>query len=256
MNIVIIGSGNIATFYGVRFKEAGHTIQQVLSPNPDHALTLAKRLDCEAVHDYSVLNRDADLYILGVPDNALYALSETLRLPNKYVLYGAGAVPLNVLSSISEHIICLWCLFSVTKNALPEQQQFPVVYNTLEPHDALLAKQLAQLLSDVQYALTDYQKGKTHLAAVFVNNFTNHLYAIAHQLLQESDIDFNLLMPMILDTALRIQHKNPASLQTGPAVRNDTQTLKEQENLLVDHPHFKDVYRSLSESIRHMYNLD
>lgn len=255
MNIVIIGSGNIATFYGVRFKEAGHSIVQVLSPNPKHALALAQRLECSAIHDYSSLNYDADLYVLGVPDNALYPLSETLRLPSKYVLYAAGAVPLSVLSAISEHVICLWCLFSVQKNAFPEQRQFPVVYNTLVPNDATLAKQFAFLLSDVQYALNDHQKAKTHLTAVFVNNFTNHLYAIAHQLLKESEIDFNLLMPIILDTAQRIQHTNPALLQTGPAVRNDTHTLNEQAIQLTEHPHYQAVYRALSDSIRHMYGF-
>lgn len=255
MNIVIIGSGNIATFYGVRFHEAGHQIIQVLSPNSANAQTLAKRLDCEAVNNYEFLNLEADLYILGVPDNVLYNLSETLRLPNKFVVYGAGAVPLSALSPISEHIICLWCLFSVQKNTLPQQRHFPVVYNNLLQEDAKIAQEWAALLSDLQYTLTDQQKEQTHLTAVFVNNFTNHLYSIAHRLMQESGIDFNLLMPMILDTAQRIQYQEPATLQTGPAIRNDTHTLHKHEILLEQHPHYQAVYRALSNSIQTMYGL-
>jgi predicted short-subunit dehydrogenase-like oxidoreductase (DUF2520 family) len=256
MNIVVIGSGNMATFYGVRFIEAGHKVTQVLSPNLAHAKTLANRLHCEAISEYPLLDLEADLYLLAVPDNVLYALAESLRLANKYVVYAAGAVPLSVLSPISEHIICLWCLFSVKKNALPTERQFPVVYNTLVPQDADLAKQLALLLSDALYALTDHQKAITHLTAVLANNFTNHLYTIAHRLLNEADIDFNVLMPMILDTAHRIQNENPESLQTGPAVRNDTHTLNVHEIQLAEHPHYRAVYRVLSDSIRHMYGLE
>lgn len=255
MKIVIIGSGNIATFYGVRFKEAGHSILQVLSPNIEHANALAQRLSCDAIHDYTLLNKEADIYILAVRDNVLYQLAETLRLPGKYIIYGAGAVPLNALSLISERIICLWCMFSVNKDNLPNNRSFPVIYNTLEANDVTLAQQWSALLSDAQYHLSDHQKSQTHLTAVFVNNFTNHLYAIANRLMKESNIDFNLLMPMILDTAKRIQEQDPELVQTGPAVRNDTHTLNEQEIQLELHPHYQAVYRALSDSIRHMYGF-
>lgn len=253
MKIVIIGSGNIATYYGVRFEEAGHQIVQVLSPNLEHATTLATRLHCEAIQEYTYLNREADIYILGVSDNTLYELAETLKLPGKLIIYGAGAIPLSVLQPISEHIICIWCMFSINKDKLPTQRQFPVIYNTLNEKDQELALQWASILSDAPYLLSDHQKARTHLTAVFVNNFTNHLYAIAHQLMTESNIDFSLLMPMIQDTAQRIQFELPEKLQTGPAVRNDTITLNQQINQLEDHPHFQLVYKVLSDSIRHMY---
>ena len=253
MKIVIIGSGNIATFYGVRFKENGHQIVQVLSPNLEHAQTLAAQLQCEAIQDYNHLNKEAEVYILGVRDNILYELGTTLKLPGKYIIYGAGAVPLSVLESISEHIICLWCMFSVQKNKLPTQRQFPVIYNALSENDQTLALQWASMLSDAPYLLSDHQKARTHLTAVFVNNFTNHLYAIAHQLMAESNIDFSLLMPMIQDTAQKIQYELPEKLQTGPAVRNDTHTLNEQMNQLEEHPYFQMVYKALSDSIRHMH---
>ena len=256
MKIVIIGSGNIATFYGIRFQESGHQIVQVLSPNLEHAQTLATQLQCEAVQDYTHLNKEADIYILGVRDNTLYALGETLKLPGKYIIYGAGAVPLSVLQPISEHIICLWCMFSVQKSKLPTQRQFPVIYNALNEKDYELALQWASMLSDAPCLLSDQQKARTHLTAVFVNNFTNHLYAIAHQLMAESNIDFSLLMPMIQDTAQKIQYELPEKLQTGPAVRNDTHTLNEHELQLEDHPYYQAVYRAISESIRHMYGFD
>lgn len=256
MKIVIIGSGNIATFYGVRFKEAGYHIVQVLSPQLKHAQALATRLQCEAIQEYTHLNKEADIYLLAVRDNTLYELGETLKLPGKYIIYGAGAVPLSVLQPISENIICLWCMFSVNKDKLPTQRQFPVIYNVLNHQDQERALQWASIFSDAPYLLNDHQKAQTHLTAVFVNNFTNHLYAIAHQLMKESNIDFSLLMPMIQDTAQRIQFELPEKLQTGPAVRNDTHTLNQQINQLENHPYFQMVYKVLSDSIRHMYKQE
>ena len=253
MNIVIIGSGNVATFYGIRFKAAGHHIVQVLSPNIHHAQTLAHRLQCDAIDEYASLNRDADLYVLGVRDDSLMELAQTLELPNKIIVYGAGAVPLSALNKISTRIVCLWCLFSIQKDHLPEQNHFPVVYNQSNINDKALAQQLAGLLSDSIYALNDEQKTQAHLGAVLVNNFTNHLYAIAYELMKESGIDFSLLHPIILNTAENAIAFDPKTRQTGPAIRNDEQTMHEHSLMLNQHPTYKQVYEILSESIRLMY---
>lgn len=253
MKIVLLGSGNLSTFYGHRFQTAGHEIIQVLSPDVDHAHHLAQQLGCESASDYVALNRDADIYILGVRDDVLYTLAQTLQLPNKIVIYGAGAVPLSALLNISERLICLWCLFSIQKNNLPKQRHFPVVYNTSNSEDLALAKTLAQLLSEATYALNDQQKTDIHLCAVLANNFTNHLYAMAYELMRESNIDFSLLHPIILDTAQRATQFPPQELQTGPAVRQDSNTLQEHILLLSQHPHYQAVYRALSNSIQAMH---
>lgn len=253
MKIVLLGSGNLSTFYGHRFQASGHEIIQVLSPDVDHANHLAKQLGCESVSDYAQLNREADMYVLGVRDDVLYTLAQTLQLPNKIIVYGAGAVPLHALSNISERLICLWCLFSIQKNNLPTLRHFPVVYNASNSNDIAMAKYLAQLLSDATYALNDEQKTDTHLCAVLVNNFTNHLYAMAYELMRESNIDFSLLHPIILDTAQRATQFPPQQLQTGPAVRNDIHTQQEHLALLSKHINFQSVYEAMSASIHAMH---
>ncbi|MBU3676217.1 MAG: DUF2520 domain-containing protein [Chitinophagaceae bacterium] len=256
MKIVLLGSGNLSTFYGHRFQAAGHDIVQVLSPDVEHAQALAKQLGCEAASNYAALNLDADMYVLGVRDDVLYTLAQTLQLPNKLVIYGAGAVPLNALSNISERLICLWCLFSIQKNNLPTQRHFPVVYNVSNSNDLALAKSLAHLLSDATYALNDAQKTKTHACAVLVNNFTNHLYTMAHELMRESNIDFALLHPIILDTAQRATQFPPQQLQTGPALRNDLHTIHEHLELLSNHKNYQAVYDAMSASIQAMYQQE
>lgn len=256
MNIVIIGSGNVATFYGVRFKAAGHRIVQVLSPNLNHAQALANILECDATNQYASLHRNADLYVLGVRDDVLIELAQHLELPNKIIVYGAGAVPLSALYKISSRIVCLWCLFSIQKDHLPTQNNFPVVYNPSNTIDSALAKQLAGLLSNSIYALNDDQKSNAHLCAVLVNNFTNHLYAIAHQLMRESNIEFSLLHPIMLNTAENAIAFDPKTRQTGPAIRNDEQTMHEHSMLLRQHPMYQQVYKILSESIREMYKTE
>ena len=102
-------------------------------------------------------------------------------------------------------------------------------------------------------AVSSEKREKIHLSAVIVNNFVNYLYQVANDLMQEQSLSFDLLKPLIMETANKINHLSPAEAQTGPAKRNDKKTIEKQLNLLKESP-YKDIYQDLTNSILKKYN--
>ena len=93
------------------------------------------------------------------------------------------------------------------------------------------------------------QRANLHVAAVFANNFANRCFAIAEKILEEKDLPFELLHPLMEETLAKALQDSPARMQTGPAMRGDEDTLRRHLLLLADHPAWMEIYRELSENI-------
>jgi len=248
MEIVIIGSGNVASVLGRLCKQKGHEIVQVVSRNAAHAKLLADELNC-AYADYNEkLNDSAGLYIIAVADSALQELNSRIHLGNKLVLHTAGSVSRDVLKDVSNNYGVLYPLQSLRKEMDYETDiPFLIDGNTIDT--VTLVEDLAATLSSIVTKANDDERLKLHVAAVMVSNFTNHLYALAESFCKKEQVDFSLLTPLIKETAERVQKFSPAAVQTGPAVRNDMFTIEKHLRILTDHPQLKYMYIKLTDSI-------
>lgn len=250
MDIVILGSGNVASVLGRKFKAAGHNILQIVSRNASAASKLAYEWDTESTNYSSIINRNADVYIIAVSDDAIDDVVADLQLPKKVVAHTAASVTKDVLKNVSQHYGVFYPLQSLNKDniTLPEAPIF------FDGSDELTKKKLEALANSIspQHVLqaNDDARMKLHLAAVFVNNFTNHLYAIAENYCKKEGIHFKELLPLIEETVSRLKNISPFSSQTGPAVRNDDETIQKHLSLLEKHPEMKKVYEFLSSSIK------
>lgn len=250
MDIVIIGSGNVATILGRKFKAAGHTILQIVSRNASAASKLAYEWDTESTNYISLLNKNADVYIIAVSDDAIGAITADLRLPGKVVAHTAASVSKDVLKNVTAHYGVFYPLQSLRKemNVLPD---IPVFFDS---SDDKAKKTLATLADTVSTGkateANEDMRLKLHVAAVMVSNFTNHLYALAEYYCRKEGLDFKQLFPLIDETAQRIKTISPAQAQTGPAIRHDRETLQKHIDLLRDHPQLKSIYVLLTESIQ------
>lgn len=252
MDIVIIGTGNAATVLGREFKAAGHTILQVAGRNSADASALAYELDTVSTNYWSAIDRNADVYIIAVSDNAIDAIVSELKLPGKVVAHTAASVPKEVLKPVSSHYGVFYPLQSLRK----ETASLPVIPLFVDGSDEQTTKLLEKLAHSVSgekvvHAGND-DRIKLHVAAVFVNNFTNYLYVLAEEYCKKEGIDFKLLLPLIEETALRIKGNSPKSVQTGPAMRHDSETIKKHLELLKQYPQLQKVYAFLSENIEQM----
>jgi predicted short-subunit dehydrogenase-like oxidoreductase (DUF2520 family) len=250
MDIVMIGSGNVASVLGRKFTAAGHKIVQIVSRNASAATELAYEWDTESSNYFSVINKNADVYILAVSDSALTEVVHDIKLPGKVVAHTAGSVPKEVLKNVTRHYGVFYPLQSIRK----EVTRLPDIPIFFEGSDAIATSTLKKLAESISFQqpvfASSEDRMKLHVAAVIVNNFTTHIYSLAEQYCKKEGIDFRQLVPLIEETVHRLKTNAAADTLTGPAVREDGATLQKHLELLRDHPQLQKIYQLLTESIQ------
>jgi predicted short-subunit dehydrogenase-like oxidoreductase (DUF2520 family) len=250
MDIVILGSGNVAAVLGRKFKAAGHRILQVISRNASAASKLAYEWDTESANYPSIAKANADVYIIAVSDDAIDDVINNIKLPKKVVAHTAASVSKDVLKNVTDHYGVFYPLQSLRK----EDETPPEAPIFFDGSDEFTKKKLESLANSISPQHVgqagDDARLKLHVAAVFVNNFTNYLYSLAEDYCKKERIDFNELIPLIEETASRIKEISPSKSQTGPAIRNDQETIQKHLALLEAHPQMKKVYEFLTKSIK------
>lgn len=250
MKIVLLGSGNVATHLGKAFSDAKHTILQVWSRNLHHAKALARDIQASAIDQLDQVDSSADLYIVSVVDDAIIPVLAGLKSITAPIVHTSGSTNMNVLSPYAAEFGVFYPLQTFSKQVALSLENSPILIEASNPK---LLEQLEELgssiSSHVQYCNSE-QRITLHVAAVFACNFTNHLYGIAQQLLEEQDLDFDLLRPLIQETAQKVMRHLPAEAQTGPAVRGDQLTLGRHKEVLKATPDLLEIYALLSERIQ------
>lgn len=254
MNVVLIGSGNVAWNIGRLVKLSGHDVVQVIARNAKTGTELAYALDTESANYWSILKKDADVYIICVNDDALpEAVMELTEMKVKkgLVLHTSGTVPVEALRGTSSKYGVLYPLQSLRYGAkdLPE---IPFLVEGKDEATAAIVKSFAYTLTDNIQAVTTEQRQKMHIAAVLVNNFANYLFIQAEEWCIKNKLEFKQLIPLIRETGLRMDAGNPKGLQTGPAIRNDVTTIDLHRKLLADDPELLGMYDRFTKGIMMM----
>lgn len=254
MKIVILGSGNVASYLAENFSHQGHKIIQVYSRTKANAHALASVFGADATDELSQLLPDADLYLLAVSDSAIIELMQTPpAIGQGIMVHCSGATPLTALASYKQHGV-IYPPQSISKNVSSPIAAIPFAIEGNTPAVQALLLQTMQAMAPKSFPCTTAQRLALHVAAVFANNFSNLLFQISYDLLAEHEISFDLLRPIILETAQKVQNKRPDEVQTGPAKRGDQQTLERHLNFLSEKPSWLKIYQQLSEEIRRKAN--
>jgi predicted short-subunit dehydrogenase-like oxidoreductase (DUF2520 family) len=249
MKIVLLGSGNVATHLGLALQGAGHEIIQVWSRDKEHAHELAARLNASALSDITQVSHKGDLYILAVKDDVIASIASQLSLTDQLIVHTSGSTGMNVLEGVSKRIGVVYPLQTFSKSKPVDFKIVPVVVEANKPE---VVSELLNLAREISGKVIEMDSGKRqalHIAAVFACNFTNYLYTMSGNILAEERLDFDLLRPMIRETADKVQTFSPDRVQTGPAVRNDIETMKKHLQYLEKHPELYDLYEKLSQGI-------
>ena len=264
MKIILIGAGNLATNLGKALKKAGHDILQVYSRTATSAETLATVLGCPATTDLTAIDNRADVYILSIKDKALREVvaelthsltSSGTALAEKVFLHTAGSMPLNVFKDKAPHYGVFYPMQTFSK---AREVDFSIIPTFIEWNDetahTLLAA-LAQSISRRVYPLSTADRKYLHLSAVWACNFVNHCYDIDANILAAHHLPFDVMLPLIDETARKVHSLSPHDAQTGPAVRYDENVIAAQSALMADDPELQQLYELLSKSIhRHAKN--
>ena|SRR5690606_14582014 len=250
MNIVLIGSGNIASTWGKALAALGHHITQIYSHTLANACALANSLSSLATDKLEELDLTADLYIVAVSDSAIPSVVE--QMPQHLaglVIHCSGATDLQVLSGFKRFGVA-YPVQSFSKTVAINFNKIPfgIEANTAED-EALLQRLFSELSSNV-FPCSSEQRLAIHLAAVMVNNFSNALYQMAYELLEQKNLSFDLMRPIILETAEKVQNHVPKDVQTGPAIRNDDVTINKHLQFISDNPEWQSIYQQITSLIK------
>lgn len=255
MEIIFIGAGNLGTQLSQAFKRAGHYVSQIYSRTEEHATYLAEKLGCEWTTSLDEVRTDAELYVLCVRDAALQQVAHELHasltrratpqtLREALFVHTAGSMSVDVLPMSRTGVF--YPMQTLSRHRDVSFRQIPIFVESRVEEELLL--RLASQISERTYVLEGSRRKYLHVAAVFACNFANHMYDLSSRILQEHDIPFDVMLPLIDETARKVHDIPPRQAQTGPAVRCDTNVMDRHMRMLPDEK-MKRIYQLLSESI-------
>lgn len=250
MKIVLLGSGNVATHLAQALKAKGEDVVQVYSPNLNNAKLLADLIAAKAVNDLNEVKQNADLYIISVKDDAIETIAKSLKNVSGLVVHTSGTTDIKVLSSQVNKAGVFYPLQTFSKSKEVSFENIPLCIEANDESQLAILNNLATKISRQVYELGGEKRKVLHLAAVFACNFPNHLYALANKILSQNDLDFEIIRPLIAETADKVMGNLPENVQTGPAVRADESTLNKHLSMLTDMPELQNIYQTLSDSIK------
>ena len=250
--IVIIGSGNVAEHLLRAFKKSANSqVIQLYSRNITTGEELSKTFDIEFSSSLAQI-KDADLYLISISDNAISEVSSDLPFNNKLVAHTSGGTNIDDVNSKNRQAV-FYPLQSFTEGKQIDFSEIPICIETKNTEDFKILTSIAESISNTVRAVSSEQRQYLHVSAVFVNNFTNHLFHIGKEIADHHNVDFDLLKPLIKETVEKLDCKTPKEAQTGPALRGDEVTLKKHLELIPDGTH-KEIYKLITESIFKTHN--
>lgn len=241
-----------------KFEASSLSVNAVYSRKIADAKTVTNELyHAEPTDLLEFSESESELFVLAVSDDAMNTVARKLILPpDSTIVHTSGSQSLDLLEEIFENRPDITCgvfypLMTFTKYKEIDFSVVPICVESSDEATLNFLREIAERVSGEVNVITSEQRKILHLAAVFACNFTNHLLAISQEITEANDLKYELLKPLISETlgkALASEH--PADVQTGPAIRNDSETLKKHESMLGDDDELRDLYRKLSRSIQ------
>jgi predicted short-subunit dehydrogenase-like oxidoreductase (DUF2520 family) len=255
--VTLIGAGNVAHFMAKCISNAGLQIVQVYSRSLSTAQELALHSNAQAINQWNEINQLADIYIVALSDDGIQNFASQVCLPGKLVVHSSGILNWDLLQSVSENIGYMYPLQTLKKNIAIVNPQFPILIHGNNEESMMTINKFAGMVFEEQKLsiLPIEPKRNLHVAAVFANNFVNFINGIAYNICQSNALDFEYLKPLIAETHSRALYHNPNQTQTGPALRNDLNTIAMHQNLLQQYPQYLDIYTQLTKDIQVAFKL-
>ncbi len=251
--VSIIGTGNVAHHLAKRLYQKGIPIDQIYGRNIVAAQNLAQIVSSEAISKPTEWFRETRVCIVAVSDSAISGVAETFSTiiaPETCVVHTAGTTPSTIFKPFFKQFGSLYPFQTFSMGREPDFEQIPIFVNANQPDGLDLLKKIAYHISPKVYELLDEKRTALHIAGVLVNNFTNHLFQITQNVLELEELSFEMVLPLLEETMLKIQHASPHQMQTGPAKRGDLNTIRQHLTYLKKLPEAQQaVYKALTDSL-------
>lgn len=249
---MLIGAGNVGFHLGKKLHKEGVEVVQVFSRTKKKAKNLANKIEAEPITRLKDVTTQADLYILAIKDDAILSIVKKLAktdVKSKLVVHTSGGTNTADMGKYLDHFGSFYPLQTFSIGKKPNWKTIPFCVDANSKKSKKLLLKLAKKITPKTYEINDEQRAILHVAAVFVNNFSNHLFHIGATICEQENLDFAILKPLIQETIDKLSTGTPAEMQTGPASRNDKKTIARHVKYLEKYPDFKKIYEELTASI-------
>ncbi|MBR4388562.1 MAG: DUF2520 domain-containing protein [Prevotella sp.] len=236
MKITLIGAGNLATNLGMALCKAGHTVSQVFSRTMDSAETLANQIGAQATNNIESVDHDSDIYIVALKDSVVASLLPSLAKgrEDRLFVHTAGSLPADIFKPYFWHYGVVYPMQTFSKSRIVDFRNIPCFIEAESRKSLSYIRQLTASLSERVIELNSEKRRYVHLAAVFACNFSNLCYQLAHKVLETEDIPFDVMLPLIDETARKVHDMSPEEAQTGPAIRYDRNVIDKHMDMLAE----------------------
>ena len=257
--VVLLGAGRVATHLAPALVQAGYTLLQVWSRTEASARALAEPLGIAYTTNLDAVVTNADIYIACVADGALPKVAEAIVRRVGYAplfLHTAGSVGMELWQRCgAQHYGILYPLQTFSKERAVNMREVSLFVEASDEKAMARVEALAHSISHRVFRADSKRRARLHIAAVFACNFANAMYDAAHRLLAEDGIPFEVLLPLIDETAAKVHTLTPREAQTGPAVRGDRGVMQRHVDALAGDERLQQIYGAVSELIK-SYSID
>jgi predicted short-subunit dehydrogenase-like oxidoreductase (DUF2520 family) len=255
LTVVMLGAGNVASHLTRSLLNAGHKIVQIFGRTKQSTSELAKNANCSYTLNIDGIIKDADLYIMAVPDASIGYLAQTLPKLNGIVVHTSGSTPISTLNKLSDNYGVFYPFQTFSKSRELNLTNTPFCIEASSEEVSELLFNLSKSLGGKPIKMDSETRQWLHLSGVFSSNFVNHMLTIAQLIAEEKGISFDMLKPLINETISKAIEKNPFDSQTGPAIRGDAETIKKHVAMLSDiDDDIRELYMNISSSIWNLQN--
>ena len=258
VSVVLLGAGKVATHLASALVQAGYSLLQVWSRTEASARALAEPLGVAYTNELAAVVADADIYIACVADGALPEVTKEIvarvqcSSHSPLFLHTAGSVPMDVWREAGAiHYGILYPLQTFSKERAVNMREVSLFIEASDEETMVMIEALAHRLSGKVFHADSERRSRLHIAAVFACNFTNAMYSVAHRLLASDGIPFEVLLPLIDETAQKVHTLAPREAQTGPAVRGDMNVMQHHTEALAEDKELQTMYELISNYITH-----
>ncbi len=252
-SFIIIGAGNVAFHLGGALAAAGYRPLQVIGRDPSHSRELARLLNSGHTTVVEEISPDADFYVIAANDNSIATILREFPFTGKLVFHTSGSAGTEVFGKKFDKYGVFYPLQTFSKKRALDFHKVPVFLEASDPSTLGEMKRIAGSISNHVREIAPGLLMRVHIAAVFACNFTNHMFAIADILMKEIEMPFDILRPLIEETFLKLSSGSPSGMQTGPAVRGDTESIDKHLKALGDHPEYQKIYTFVSQNIQDLH---
>lgn len=247
ITITILGSGNVAHHLILNLlKQNSVSLQQVYARDTS---SLKEIVPPEKLTQNIATLKPASIFIIAVSDNAISEICNALPVSNQLVVHVSGTAPIDSIG-VKQRSGVFYMLQTFSKEKIMDFSKIPFCIEASTEKDLKTLENLARLFSEKIYFIHSEQRKNIHLAAVFVSNFTNHMYTIGAEICKTQKISFDILKPLIIETANKIEFLNPKDAQTGPAIRGDSKTIQNHLEMLQQDKTKRELYSLITNSIQ------